>query len=596
MIKGNLDKWTDIEGCRNLLLFSQLVREQLFDYSISSNRVGTLNSEYLCRDAVFAINDVEKKGVPQNSIIPIVEELYDAIKVDPIYKDNKNSPLSYFLKSNNGNNRITEKVSELNYDEKVKAVKAIQNIFFEKGNYFTLLKKEITSIIIDNNIDRQKELYRLIKSLLTELLNIGVSQQYIYYIMDKMFWNSSKTISNPSIIKDFFNFFALEEKNYEVIAIVNKKDIEPINDYFNLFELMDNCSCRGKSNSEKNFLKGCRKEQGFLIIKEEAIDPFTAAKNAKERLGIFISLYKLHDHNYNYDIGSIKCGIYDGDTFFNEPSFKSATKRISTPSKEKIQKKIKIAEQAIINTDNDSIQSWLSAVKYHSHALDSIFEGNQLLDFWAIFESVMDISNKHSHDRIEQICSLLVPILKRKYLYSLFFQLNKDIKDYSEKWYKIIIGDSISEEEKIKSTCCFVLMDEYKEKRDMFISECTDFPLLSERIEYYNDNLKDVKGIYNFVEKHGKKVRWQIMRIYRNRNLIIHNGEHMPYLSLLIENLHSYVDEFLDFFMENLANGVNINTMSQKLYVEECEMVNNFSKKKELVNKETIEKILSIQE
>ena len=59
-------------------------------------------------------------------------------------------------------------------------------------------------------------------------------------IMDKMFWNSSKTISEPSIIKDFFDFFALKEKTYEVIVIVNKKDIEPINDYFNLFELMVN--------------------------------------------------------------------------------------------------------------------------------------------------------------------------------------------------------------------------------------------------------------------------------------------------------------------------------------------------------------------
>ena len=36
MKKGNLEKWTKIEKCKNLLFFSQLVNELLFDYSIPS--------------------------------------------------------------------------------------------------------------------------------------------------------------------------------------------------------------------------------------------------------------------------------------------------------------------------------------------------------------------------------------------------------------------------------------------------------------------------------------------------------------------------------------------------------------------------------
>ncbi len=38
MKQGNLDKWTNLEECTNLLLFSELVNELLFDYSIPSHR------------------------------------------------------------------------------------------------------------------------------------------------------------------------------------------------------------------------------------------------------------------------------------------------------------------------------------------------------------------------------------------------------------------------------------------------------------------------------------------------------------------------------------------------------------------------------
>jgi hypothetical protein len=42
------------------------------------------------------------------------------------------------------------------------------------------------------------------------------------------------------------------------------------------------------------------------------------------------------------------------------------------------------------------------------------------------------------------------------------------------------------------------------------------------------------------VDKHRTKVDWHIRRIYRSRNLLIHAGQKLPYLSSLVENLHYY--------------------------------------------------------
>lgn len=69
----------------------------------------------------------------------------------------------------------------------------------------------------------------------------------------------------------------------------------------------------------------------------------------------------------------------------------------------------------------------------------------------------------------------------------------------------------------------------------------------------------------------------QIMRIYRNRNLIIHNGESMPYLNLLIENLHSYVDEFIEYVFISVSRGNTIKSMCQDLFIKECQWNAQFS-------------------
>ena len=85
MKRGNLEKWSDISTCNNLLFFSQLVNELLFDYSIPSNRISTLNSHYLCLDALSAIEGIDDHGVPEGTLKPIMEELYSEIRLPIIY-------------------------------------------------------------------------------------------------------------------------------------------------------------------------------------------------------------------------------------------------------------------------------------------------------------------------------------------------------------------------------------------------------------------------------------------------------------------------------------------------------------------------------
>ena len=235
----------------------------------------------------------------------------------------------------------------------------------------------------------------------------------------------------------------------------------------------------------------------------------------------------------------------------------------------------------------------LSAVKYHSHSLDSRAEENQLLDFWAIFEAVLDVSNKHTSDRIQQICAYLIPILKHNYIYSLFSQLANDIKQYDRDWFNDYVNTN-NEEEIVKLIAEFTLLEEKNSDRENFFQSCEGYPLLIERIQYYNKALSNTNLVHQYVEKHAKRVQWQIMRIYRNRNLIIHNAEKMPYLTLLIENLHSYVDDFLNHVIHEFSNGRDISSMCQELFVKECKWAALFGRRKEQITSNDIKEILQM--
>ena len=96
---------------------------------------------------------------------------------------------------------------------------------------------------------------------------------------------------------------------------------------------------------------------------------------------------------------------------------------------------------------------------------------------------------------------------------------------------------------------------------------------LIEAIEYFSSHVfKDSKSIYEYLQRHEKLIRWHIMRIYRNRNMIVHSGAYMPYRDMIVENLHFYVDVLLDTLIEYYHIGLlNHASIYKNIYIEEIE-------------------------
>jgi len=334
-------------------------------------------------------------------------------------------------------------------------------------------------------------------------------------------------------------------------------------------------------------------------VSKTALDPYLAVEKVKLEIDEFISLLRLSDHNFDCDLELVKCGAYDQENnFVFVDTTVSPVRRIIAPSPELIEARMRLSLQALrklSNSDNlQQFQALKSAISFHSLSLSSTSEQNQLLDLWSIFEAVLDIGKFHIGDRINQICTFLIPILKRRYLYVLIKQLSDDIRNYNPDVHAKIIDGSTTENQFVRKTYEFLILEEYKVAREDFITSCSDLPLLRERLIYFNEHLNNTQGICDFVEKHCNRVRWQIMRIYRNRNMIIHNGEATPYLKLLVENLHSYVDEFLEYVIVKFTHGESLNSMMLELFTREAEWIEIFTKKNKPADKEIIDFLMNV--
>ena len=87
--------------------------------------------------------------------------------------------------------------------------------------YFSELKQRITDTIKAQpfTIQEQAALYKMSKILLTELINRTYSQEYIYWVVNDVFYNHQRLVDNiDGILNLFWSHFDFQEKEYTMEA------------------------------------------------------------------------------------------------------------------------------------------------------------------------------------------------------------------------------------------------------------------------------------------------------------------------------------------------------------------------------------------
>jgi hypothetical protein len=79
-------------------------------------------------------------------------------------------------------------------------------------------------------------------------------------------------------------------------------------------------------------------------------------------------------------------------------------------------------------------------------------------------------------------------------------------------------------------------------------------PLIVFRAQYYRNLLIDGKKMKDTLEKHQKNLEWNLTRIYRVRNEIVHNAALKEDLTVLTSHLRYYLTFILNGLMDFFIN------------------------------------------
>lgn len=544
MYKREIYNWEDKPELKNLLFFASRIKELTFDYTLDSFKYPMMNAYSVCYEGIELIEEIELNNFNEKSITPVLEELIFKFQEDFISKQLVGDHIDYYINYGDYSDLkdikvklqlLSQKLNPIKYDEKI--------------------RKEIQEIIFENKNEKEK-LYKLSTLYVTNLIGLGFSQSFIYKNVKTIFFSKTKITDNKPL-DEFFKNLEYEIQEYNVIFKCSKLLEEVKNSSSNFkSEITDIITEQFQKCEKQNFFSSLKPNQTFFIAKNiHALDPVSAKEIAEIRINKISKLFCFYHHKENpiWDDNTLVINFKSNYSFLIKEKTSPMSKGRDLKPKKAAGKLNRLINN--IRLEDNSFSKYNRAIDLHGLSLENKNVENQLLQNWIAFETLLVGYSKDS--KIEQVLNHLINFLTYRYFENIIEEISRDLKKFNFIHFqnlieKIPIGTNF-----IEKLTALIVLDELKAERQSLYSDLNCHPLLKYRIFDYHKKFSKVKTIENLLNRHKKLIEWQIKRMYRSRNLIVHAGIVPAYTEVLVEHSHNFFDKLLniinDFSIENMS-------------------------------------------
>lgn len=521
--------------------FAELAEELLFYFSHDSFKVPTLNFHYLCFEALDAISKIELGLLEKGNLVPILQEFVYSYKNDPIVRAFYGEDINnlFAIKDAEGNYKkiLKEIMQNPTSDSSVQRFKKcllfLRDDLGRQSRYYNYGISQICTFISKSNLTFAEldVLQQYTKIILTELINIGYSQEYIYTSVKNIFFSDQAPVKDAKeSFNEFISLFTLTDRKYIVYL--------PLKNYRLKNELTPFTGLDIAENVFEMFGNTC----SYIIkFKSTAMDPEGAKIQAVELIDFCLSITQYCQHSKRgYEFKEAEVVDLESKTV-------CCLKTLASPISR--QKRTPTDVTKIVHACFKLDSGIFSAIGLHASAFGTKDLKNQLLNLWTAMEVLIPIDKHGNISKINQISNSAATILCSNYITMLLIQLDKQISERISDDYEHLLKDveneALSRAEKLLS---ILVLSEYEHIFSKLVSELEFTPLLAFRMQQYKNVLSTGVSLKSFYEQHSRRLTWQIMRIYRNRNMIVHDGSTLPFLEVILQNLHFYIDTIVDTF------------------------------------------------
>lgn len=559
MLYRSLAKWDEPAKTPALIFFAQLLEEMLFEFSLDTYKSSVMHTGLLCIEALNTIREVEAGTIKSPNVYHVTAELATNFERDSVAIALSPLPPASFMPALR--NPKTP-MRELRVVLELLAVQLSPKRYREKTEALILLA-------VTSNLDLN-EIRRLARSYITTLIATGFSARYLHDQARDFFHYGTGRLTSPQSIGEFFSLFPNDRTEYTIVFRVDPV-FEHVAPAFEKVRLQISKTLPSELNLI-DFPDVYRAGEDALYAVVSAIparDPYSAREAAEHLLRLSSTLMTLFHHKEHPRwqpesvVLDLKSGLYRQISTPTNSMHKCADLLQSVASKRL---------QLFMNDfslDEDSFQKFVRSAQLHALAVASDAIENQILNLWIALESLIPSETKADDaSNIEHIVDSLIPFLNFGYIERLVNNLVKDLLSWNQtvtrKALKGVPGSKFTDK-----LARVLVLPIYSTKSQMLEDSFKDFHLLRDRYFYFKTMLQSPQSVLLALDAHKQRLEWQIRRIYRARNIIVHSGETPSYTKAIIEHTHDYLDIVLSLLVKLASKPKSINSVGQGFkYVE----------------------------
>lgn len=555
MIFRNISKWLITPETEGLLFFAQRISELLFDYTLDTYKPSALNAPYLAQEAVSLTNEIEMGLIDSANLETVLDELEWAIQGDTTSKRLLDAGVEYYILRGDGT-----KDSE----KKLRLEVLAQTL--EPYRYLLACASDLHESIKKNS---KKSIDENARNLATTLINMGISKQHLNDIVNECFFDADgESIDSADYFHTFINRVSPVSHTFDLYFIASSL-ITEISDSISTLdaEIIDELP-----GNVINFAKsaGFQRNDNEVYVHIDdihAYDKYSARSEAIRTLENLSNLFTVFHHkariSWRPEALANQC-CAPGIVLVPAP--KSAMDKATDMRPGKASKEL----NRLITTlpmRNASSMRLMRVADLHGICISHPISENQLVNIWTALETL--IPSNLANSKIVNITNAMLPFLLKAYIARLIERFTYDLLNWDNWRAKKILKKVPSDpgESLIKRAANLLTIKDNENIRKELYVALKDFHLLRHRTFQLSETLVDPNKIKILLKVHEKKVIWQLRRIYRTRNLIVHSGRFPSYLPTLIENGHEYLDQIIFDLIKMICGEYRTETIEQAFEV-----------------------------
>lgn len=537
-------------GAEGVIFLAQCLDEMLYEYTAANYKPRVVGLQALTIEAEAVIGRVEAGAMDRARLYPILDELRNRLHSDSVAKSLLSFQFDYYC-------------SYLK-EEPLKAISVRLGLLknaLGRGRYRKSLEHEIIRLCV-----KPTEKFLIIDSLrqwVSTVSRMGFSGRFLRSKVLTEFFEPTIKYRSAADLAIFFRIFDAEKSKFEIVFFASRivDDLSSVMSRFSFFLVESSGPIFVADDGTEVILS--ENERVVKVSGVEARDIFSARTLAEHRLEHLSDMFALFHHKNRLSWRAEAVVKEDGGSSCVVQARPTSVKRSRDNLPRRASEKMAAKISDLSFSDRESVSRFVSVVRLHGAALEAASPQAQIVNLWTAMEVLV---SRDSDSKLRGVKKCLMPFLVHGYFDRLLFGLAGDLYRWKRravsKLLKKVDLPGWSQHHKL---ALLLLGGDLEPERDSLYTLVSAYPLLRNRVFKISKTIAKPESLITVIDGHRERVYWQIERIYRARNFIVHDGSAPPHIDALAENSHEYLDAFVDRFMILCADYKVVSTLDEAI-------------------------------